>query len=156
MRYLDEDDGREAPPRRAAAGEGMDLALLASRLTNGVVRVAGLVLVVVGLWAGVKVVVEAWGLYQDPSAVERLARVIDRASHIDSLVGPRAAEAAPPQTGARPLAGTASPEETFRPSYFLAWALAILLLLLVGKLASWTVRAGGALALSPGPVRLMG
>jgi disulfide bond formation protein DsbB len=128
---------------------------LASSLTNGVVRVAGLALVLVGLWAGVKVLVEAWGLYRDPAAIERLARVIDQASHVDALVSPRNSASAGDASG-RSAGSAQAGEAPFRPSYFLAWVIAILLLLLVGKLASWTLRAGGALALSPGPARASG
>lgn len=141
-----EHDDRDAPDNIAmdSRAGGLAVWLWLSRFTNGVVRAAGVALVLVGLWAGVKVVFEAWSLYRDPTAVDRLARVIDRASHVDSLI---------PAPGAAPPAGSpagrpgAPTEERFRPSYFLAWVVAILLLLLVGKLASWTVRAGGQLAI---------
>jgi disulfide bond formation protein DsbB len=156
MGYQDRDEPstqtrREPGPRR------FDFALLASLLTNGIVRAAGVALVLVGLWAGVKVVFEAWGLYRDPAAVDRLARVIDRASHVDTLLAPRpGAPAGTGETGARATPAPQSSEEAFKPSYFLAWTLAILMLLLVGKLASWTVHAGGKLALSVGPGRPSG
>jgi disulfide bond formation protein DsbB len=148
MGYQDRDK-RENRAANLPEEKRFDLASLASGAVTALVRVAGLVLVLVGLWAGVKVVLEAWGLYRDPTAVERLATVIDRASHIDALISPRAA-ATPTEGAARPGSSTQAPAEPFRPSYFLAWAVAILLLLLVGKLASWTVRAGGQLALSTG------
>ena len=140
--------------RRDPAPARFDVALFASRLTTAVVRAAGLALVLVGLWAGVKVVFEAWGLYRDPAAVDRLARVIDRASHVDALMAPRSGSTASAgETGTRGTPPPQTSEESFRPSYFLAWTLAILMLLLVGKLASWTVRAGGELALAIGPNR---
>jgi hypothetical protein len=145
-------DDRDAPDNTATdrrAG-GVDVWLWLSRFTNGVVRAAGVALVLVGLWAGVKVVFEAWSLYRDPTAVDRLARVIDRASHVDSLIP---APAAAPPAG-NPAGRPAAPaDERFRPSYFLAWVVAILLLLLVGKLASWTIRAGGQLAIHPAAPR---
>jgi disulfide bond formation protein DsbB len=149
MAYHDRDE-RERRSSPLPPDRGLDLGLIASRTLNAIVRTAGLVLVLVGLWAGIKVVVEAWGLYRDPTAVERLATVINRASHIDSLVSPR--PASPGAEGpTRPGSTAPVAEEAFRPSYFLAWAVAIFLLLLVGKLASWTIRAGGQLALSTGP-----
>jgi disulfide bond formation protein DsbB len=150
MAYQD----RERPDSAARAFEGQpgryESALAwVSRLTNGLARAAGLALLLVGLWAGVKVVFEAWGLYRDPSAVERLARIVDRASHVDSLVAPRPAAPTGSEGGARPA--PPSPQDSaFRPSYFIAWVIAILLLLLVGKLASWIARAGGAVAIVAG------
>jgi hypothetical protein len=159
MAYHDRDDRalraereRERDQEREPAPSRLDLGRIASGVTTAVVRLAGVALVLVGLWAGVKVVFEAWGLYREPAAVDRLARVIDRASHVDALLAPRPAAGAEAQGKAGTPAAPA-PEEAFRPSYFLAWTLAILLLLLVGKLASWTVRAGGELALAPGPAR---
>lgn len=153
MAYHDRDDRALRTDRdqdRGPEPSRLDLARIASGVTTAVVRLAGVALVLVGLWAGVKVVFEAWGLYREPAAVDRLARVIDRASHVDALLAPRPV-AATEATGKVGAPATPATDEAFRPSYFLAWTLAILLLLLVGKLASWTVRAGGELALAPGP-----
>ena len=153
MAYQDRDERTHQDAReRETSPTGSNLALFASRTTNAFVRLVGVALVLVGLWAGVKVVFEAWGLYQQPAAIDRLARVIDQASHVDSLLVSRPPAAS--EGGAKAGATTQqAPEEPFRLSYFLAWTLAILLLLLIGKLATWTVRAGGDLAISRGPSR---
>ena len=154
MAYQDRDERTPQDTReREAAPTGSNLALLASRTTNAFVRLVGVALVLVGLWAGVKVVFEAWGLYQQPAAIDRLARVLDHASHVDSLLVSRPPAASEGGGKAGASATQQAPEEPFRLSYFLAWTLAILLLLLIGKLATWTVRAGGELAISRGPSR---
>ena len=154
MAYQDRDERAPQDARvREAARMGVGRALLASRTTNAFVRLVGIALGLGGLWAGVKVVFEAWGLYQQPAAIDRLARVIDHASHVDSLLVSRPPAASEGGGKAGTSAAQQTPEEPFRLSYFLAWALAILLLLLIGKLSTCTVRAGGELALSRGPSR---
>ena len=61
-------------------------------VANGVldvlVRLAGLVLLCIGLWAAVAIIKEAWALYQHPNngAVERFARAIDQGSNLDRLL----------------------------------------------------------------------
>jgi hypothetical protein len=123
------------------------------------VRLVGVGLLLVGLWAGVKVILEAWALYQQPQRVERFATAIEQGSHLDTLltrIRPKAANGAPNEGGSttpaaaeapQPPPGPVSPEESFRLSYFLAWFIVILLLMLVGRLAMAAIRTGGELAL---------
>lgn len=131
-----------------------------TQLMQVFVRLVGVALLLVGLWAGVKVILAAWALYQQPQRVERFATAIEQGSHLDSLLtrirpkaatntaeessstAPAAAEAAP-----QPPPSPVAPEESFRLSYFLAWFIAILLLMLVGRLAMAAIRTGGELAL---------
>lgn len=138
------------------------------------VRLVGIGLLLVGLWVGVKVVMEAWNLYSNPDngRVERVAAAIDRGSNLDKLLN--AARPAP-ATGTAPSAGTDATERdavaerleppaastpagdddlaNLRLSYFLAWIIVLLLLLIVGRLAMAAVRTGGELALYDAQVK---
>jgi hypothetical protein len=116
---------------------------VAQSTMSWLVRLAGLVLLGVGLWAALGVINEAWSIYQNPksSRVESLARAIDEATHIDLVLAPsQRADAG---------ADAARPERasTLRLSYFIAWPIVMLLLLLVGRLAMAAIRTGGELAL---------
>jgi len=116
---------------------------VAQSTMSWLVRLAGLVLLGVGLWAALSVINEAWSIYQNPksSRVESLARAIDEATRIDMVLAP----------SQRAEAGTdaAGPERasTLRLSYFIAWPIVMLLLLLVGRLAMAAMKTGGELAL---------
>lgn len=116
---------------------------VAQTTMSWLVRLAGLVLLGVGLWAALGVINEAWSIYQNPksSRVESLARAIDEATRIDTVLAPsQRADAG---------AGAAGPERasTLRLSYFIAWPIVMLLLLLVGRLAMAAMKTGGELAL---------
>ncbi len=99
-----------------------------------IVRVVGIGLVVVGAWIGVSTVEEAWDLYRDPGRVERFALAIEQGSGIDTTLASASGAASGQQEG-------------FRPSYFLSWIVAILLLLVVAKVAVWMIVAGGKLTI---------
>jgi hypothetical protein len=116
---------------------------VAQSTMSWLVRLAGLVLLGVGLWAALGVINEAWSIYQNPksSRVESLARAIDEATRIDMVLAPsQRADAG---------ADAAGPERasTLRLSYFIAWPIVMLLLLLVGRLAMAAMKTGGELAL---------
>ena len=109
-----------------------------------VVRAFGFVLMIVGLWIGLKAINEAWGLYKEPQNIERFAVAIEKGSNLDkalsSVQSGSTAEKASGQSQSESVLG-------FRLSYFAAWLLALLLLMLVGRLALAAVKTGGELAL---------
>jgi hypothetical protein len=145
MGYYDRDlppQTEQPPTQRWNPPELVSLGLRA------LVRLLGLAWLMVGLWAGYKVITEAWQLYQNPSAVQPLAQHLARASGVDSLVAVRAPEETTDATS--PPARKAEPDNPFRLSYFLAWGVTVLMLLLIGKLATWAIRSGGELVLFRG------
>ena len=112
-------------------------------LTHVIVRAFGFLLMIIGLWIGLKAINEAWGLYKEPQNIERFARAIEKGSNLDKALstvqkGDEAGDA--DTSGQESVLG-------FRLSYFAAWILAILLLMLVGRLALAAVKTGGELAL---------
>ena len=131
-----------------------------TQIAHTVVRACGFVLLSVGLWIALAVIAEAWSLYQEPQKVERFALAIEQGSHLDRALAnttsgrARASEEdAPAELGARarvsPATGAAENPEgaSFRLSYFVAWILIILLLMLIGRLAIAAVKTGGELVL---------
>jgi len=153
MGYYDHDQPEPAPT-----------VPVTTQVVSVFVRLVGVALLLVGLWAGVKVILEAWALYQNPQRVERFATAIEHGSNLDTLVTrirPKAATETPqgtsPETSQPPASAAAAPaarpaadappNEPFRLSYFIAWFIAILLLMLVGRLAMSAIKTGGELAL---------
>ncbi|NIR29023.1 MAG: hypothetical protein GWN84_06850 [Gammaproteobacteria bacterium] len=134
-------------PAHAEPGQRLTLA---TKATGLFVRLVGVVLLLFGFWTATQVVLEAWNLYEDPSRVERFAVAIDQGSNIDRLLNPGAS--------GEPRAGEVEGRERtelieFRFSYFIAWAVVLLLLMLIGRLTIWFIRTGGELALYDVQVR---
>jgi len=134
----------------AGGGAGLVPLEATERALALVVRGTGLILLIVGLSVALKVIGEAWSLYRDPATIEALARAIEQGSNLDAALAPE--RAGEPGAGEEPFAGppadsAAGPAARFRLTYFIAWAVALLLLLLVGHLALAAVRTGGQLAL---------
>lgn len=125
------------------------------------VRIIGLVLLLFGIWLALAVLNEAWDLYNDPTRIERFAQAIERGSNIDRSIAPLnigeadpGVAAAPAEPGALPgydarrsPAPLPDPEYRLRLSYFIAWIIALLLLLLLARISLGAVRTGGELVL---------
>ncbi len=130
----------------AAVGTAMQIMAIA-------VRLVGVLLLVVGLVIALRVIAEAWALYSEPARIEHLAEAIERGSRLDASLAPVRTPIAQPGPGELlPGAETkpppaAEPPPSVRLSYFAAWLIALLLLLLAGRLALGAVRVGGELAL---------
>lgn len=128
-------------------------------LLNLLVRGLGLVLLIVGMFVALVVIMSAWSLYDNPQSIETFAEAVERGSHLDLTLshvtaeGRQQADVGLAPELAAPTAPTAlsganvPPAPEFRFSYFAAWLIAILLLLLIGSLAISAVRTGGELAL---------
>jgi len=117
-----------------------------------VVRICGLLLLFIGLWIAIQVFSEALALYKDPTNIERMATAIEAGSNIDKSIAPIQ----------KSLLGedevTADAEENvntntkingngIRLSYFIAWVVDLLLLLLLARIALAAIKTGGELAL---------
>lgn len=111
-------------------------------------RISGLLLVLSGIATLVFALLEVWALYFHPENILPLAAAIEHATRVDaSLIGGAVAKSA----------GGGDTIYTF--SYFLAWLLKLVLLLLIGKLAFWSIGAGRELVKSekvhPSPPQIM-
>jgi hypothetical protein len=143
MGYYDRDD-----PVPEAADNPAQSSL--TQLTPTFVRLVGIVLLLVGVWVSLKVIVEAWELYRSPQSIERFAVAIERGSNLDkalaSITSPRPASRNGKEVPAAVEEPVAS-NQSLKLSYFLSWGIALMLLMLVGRLALAAVKTGGELAL---------
>ena len=123
-----------------------------TRLAQTIVRGLGLVLLLVGLWIALAVIAEAWSLYQAPQGIERLAKAIEHGSNLDRTLSTASSRlaAVPDETTSAAQRPSSAPPDTdlgFRMTYFVAWVVAVLLLMLSGRLAIAAVKTGGELVL---------
>jgi len=115
------------------------------------VRLLGLTLLLAGIWIAFHVLLEAYHLYQEPQRIERFAVAIEKGSNIDkSLVSFR--DSAPGDedeaTGTQSLREeTTRSSGNVRVSYFFAWMIVLLLLLLIGRISLAAIKTGGELVL---------
>ncbi len=110
-----------------------------------VVRLVGVAVLLVGLWAGIKIILEAWALYEDPQRIERFATAIQAGSNVDGIIGSLAGGGEGEAEGAAPVR-KAGPGAV-RLSYFAAWFVVLMLMFVIGSLAMAAITTGGHLAL---------
>jgi len=91
----------------------------------------------------VKVILEAWALYEEPSRIVRFADDIQRHSNLDGVIGTVTGSAG--DTAGQ--AGKPAQAGSFRLSYFAAWFIVLLLMFVIGSLAMTAIATGGQLAL---------
>ena len=131
------------------------------------VRGSGLLLLLVGLVIAGAVILRAWSLMSDPAPVAEFARAIEAGSHLDlSLAGTQRQRT--PEKSAPAISGIEDPSAdktnetsaspagngaSLRLSYFVAWLITLLLLVLVGRLSIAAIKTGGQLALYDTNVR---
>jgi len=109
-----------------------------------IVRMCGLLLLFIGMWIAIQVFNEALSLYRDPTNIERMAIAIEAGSNIDKSIAP-IRDSILGEDEAKPKPEASADE--FRISYFIAWVIELLLLLLLARIAIMAVKTGGELAL---------
>ena len=128
----------------------MNNAASTTDLLSVIVRVLGVVMLLIGLFIGIKVICEAWDLYKQPQSIERFADAIEQGSHLDSMLAkftpkPKATEN--DSDDRQSLQITDKNTDSLRLTYFIAWIVAIVLLMIIGSLAFGAIKTGGQLAL---------
>ena len=111
------------------------------------VRVVGLVVLFVGLWVGVKVILEAWALYEQPQRIVRFADDIQKHSNLDGVIGSLGTVESGDGSSATGGNKAQDAGNGLRLSYFAAWFIALLLIFVIGSLAMSAITTGGQLAL---------
>ncbi len=113
------------------------------------VRLVGVLVLLVGLWAGVRIIIEAFSLYQEPARIERFAGAIQAGSNIDGMLGNVIDKALDKKQAqdAGDTTATQGREGGLRISYFAAWLIVLLLMFVIGTLAMTAITTGGQLAL---------
>ena len=119
------------------------------------VRLLGFILLLAGLWVALQVLLTAKDLYEHPENIERFAIAIEKGSNIDKTLAPiRDSLMVDNDTGngvkqyndteQRPATAGAG---DIRVSYFFAWVIALLLLLLIARISLTAIKTGGELVL---------
>lgn len=116
-----------------------------------IVRILGLFLLFAGLWVALQVLLTAQDLYEHPEQIERFAVAIEKGSNIDktlapirdSLIAEGDTEGEVQNNNPPSSAGTGN----IRVSYFFAWVIALLLLLLIARISLTAIKTGGELVL---------
>lgn len=121
------------------------------------VRIIGLFLLLAGLWVALQILLTALDLYKHPKQIERFAIAIENGSNIDkSLIPIRDSliiENDPKDdNGVKNYATTekklsATDSNNIRPSYFSAWVITLLLLLVIARISLTAIKTGGELVL---------
>lgn len=132
MGYSDHDN--PPPPREP------DLLDRTGTFIGLIVRLIGVALLCVGIAVALKVIAEAFQLYNQPQTIERFAQAVEQGSNLDAVFAPLARE---PDAPARGSAAT----PPLRLSYFAAWVVVLFLLLVVSGIAMSVIAVGGRLAL---------
>ena len=127
------------------------------QFTEIFVRLAGVLLLLVGLVVGIQVIMEAWDLYRSPEHIERFSWAIEKGTNLDKSIAALTKNPSPSsktnEPGEQLDQAAPSPDtqayvdESIKLSYLLAWIIAILLLMLIGRLALAAIKTGGELAL---------
>jgi disulfide bond formation protein DsbB len=121
------------------------LADLGTDMMSIIVRLFGFALLLAGLWIAIFVMLEAMELYENPKKIETLAAYIEQGSNVDkSLVSLRDSVT---EEAASDEIRTQIPQGTIRVSYFFAWVIAILMLMLIARISLTAIKTGGELVL---------
>ncbi len=111
-----------------------------------VVRMSGLLLLFIGLWIAIQVFSEALSLYKDPTNIERMATAIEAGSNIDKTIAP-IRDSLLGESAEDSNLKTEENSSGIRISYFIAWVVDLLLLLLLARISLAAIKTGGELAL---------
>lgn len=123
------------------------------------VRLLGVLLMLLGLFLAGAVLFEIWNLYKNPEHVERFAEAVERGSNIDTVLAPRRIQSssaarvfgqeteADQGTAADRVQAEPNASHDLRMSYFFAWFIVFVLLMIVSRFALAAVTTGGRLAL---------
>ena len=131
--------------------------IMTNSILGMVVRGSGLLLLLIGMWMGIKTLNIIIDLYETPETILRFADKIEQGSGIDKAIAPAkeilsSSDVESDETGENK--NLESYEEVsevarqgFRISYFFAWGIVLILLLILGRLSLIAIKVGGELVL---------
>lgn len=156
IRIMYEFDNNNEEETESTKPASMSLNEASQDVLSIVVRLCGLLLLFIGLWIAIQVFNEALSLYKDPTNIERMAMAIESGSNIDKSIVPirdsiLGNDEEEPTPESKP--STENNTNGFRISYFIAWVVELLLLLLLARIAIMAIKTGGELALYDAQVK---
>ena len=142
-------NNNEEQPQQADDSSMQTFSETTRDILSVIVRLCGLILLFIGLWIAIQVFNEALTLYKDPTQIERVAAAIEAGSNIDKSVAPLR-DSLLGEDQENPEAQQEVQETSasgVRVSYFIAWVVDLLLLLLLARISLMAIKTGGELAL---------
>lgn len=124
-----------------------------------VVRLIGMCLLLGGLYVAFQVMLEAMELYKQPEKIQRFAVAIEKGSNIDSSLssfreniktisnGNDDENAVVGEYKENPVTPAKTSGNNIRVSYFLAWVVVLMLLMLIASISLRVIKTGGELVL---------
>lgn len=121
---------------------------------SAIIRFIGVIILLLGIWLGYNVVSTAWGLYKNPDNIKDISRKVKQESKVDEFGESMSKflHAVMSDTVNEIREAKGKQIKNFpkiaplRISYFISWFIAILLLLVIGKISMWILSEGGKLA----------
>ena len=110
-------------------------------------------LLLVGFWASIQVLIESLRLYRDPINIEKIAEAIEHSSNLDRNLSQNFSSETSDHARHTGRISRNHPSQEIRLTYFVAWVLVLLILLLVGMIALSFVRTGSELVLQDGVLK---
>lgn len=120
------------------------------------VRLVGLFLLLAGVYVALHVMFKAMELYENPRSIERFALAIETGSNIDKslssirdavVVEPGEGEETPGANRQGTRGSADASDNPIRISYFFAWIIMLMLLMLIGSISLRAIKTGGELVL---------
>jgi hypothetical protein len=128
-----------------------------SSVFEGIVRFIGAAIMLIGVVVVLQVMNQAWELYKDPNSVVAFSEKIENASNINKALNTLLGETLEDmRQRMNSLVNANNPNnqpgnpprfEPWNISYFVAWFLKIVLILLIGRIGFFAMSEGGKLAL---------
>ena len=109
------------------------------------VRYTGILLLVIGIWTCISVLLEAFQLYREPAKIERLAAAVEKGSNLDKVLNTKAEITTEDETSDQLRDYDDMTDQSFRLSYFAAWFIALMLLMLISTIGFSAIRTGNSL-----------
>ena len=124
-----------------------------NEVMSWIVRIAGFCLLLIGLLIGYHGFQEILLVRSDPKKIERFAEVIERGSNLDKSLNNSLIATNKNSNQEDELAPADLSESRLKLSYFIAWMIELLLLLLIIRLSLLAIKTGGELVLYDAQLR---
>lgn len=115
-------------------------------IANLIIRALGILLLLIGLWVAIEILSAAQDLYENPEKIERFSIAIEKGSNIDKALAPQSVQVSTNGDGSNQTS-SATNKDQLRLSYFCAWVIVLLLMLLIARISLTAIKTGGELAL---------
>ena len=128
-----------------------------------ILRTIGLIVLLVGVYWGLKIINEAWSFYKNPAKIEKYVEIVEQATDANKFsasvcrflhkaLSQNMSNLSSFKVGGREVQvkrkqGELPPLHPIKLSYFSTWCLLIILWLVIGRIAFLAITTGGKLTI---------